>query len=310
MSSENLALDIAGLSYSYKSNWLGRSQPALKAFSLQVHTNEIFGFLGHNGAGKTTTIKCILNLIKPGQGSVKIFGRESWRAESRALVGYLPEQPYFYDHLSVEELLQFYAALAGVPRDGRGMRVREALARVGMSERTKVRLGTLSKGLIQRVALAQAIVGQPKLLILDEPFSGLDPVGRKQFRDLIEELRNSGVTVFMSSHVLSDVEYLCDRVSIMVKGELRGVYEVKDLAKVSNDECELVLEYSAALDNLLRPLAGKYVKHGATVSIVFANRDVAEAELKLLINAGARVVSFGSMNNALENLFMRVLQEG
>ena len=277
---------------------------------MQIKESEVFGFLGHNGAGKTTAIKCILNLIQPTSGSVSIFGEESTLSRARALVGYLPEQPYFYDHLSVGELVHFYACLAGVPKGARKAQVIAALEQVEMGRYLGWRLGALSKGLTQRVALAQAIVGKPKLLILDEPFSGLDPIGRKQFRELIASLNSSGTTIFMSSHVLSDVEYLCDRVSIMVKGELRGVFEVKDLAKISNDECEVVFEWSSALDALLGGMGARLTKHGATISAVFKSRHEAERALPQALSAGGRLVSFGSLNNALEELFMRVVEQG
>ncbi len=224
----NKVLEIKDLSYSYKSEWLGKPYNALKDINLDLHEGECFGFLGHNGAGKTTTIKCILSLTRIKSGSIKIFGKEHSLAASRENVGYLPEQPYFYDYLTVNETMELYATLAGVNNSDLKTAVREALDLVKISSRAKNRMRTLSKGLTQRVAMAQAIVAKPKLLILDEPFSGLDPIGRKEFRELISNLNRSGVAIFMSSHILSDVEDLCGRASIMASGELKGIYNLKD----------------------------------------------------------------------------------
>lgn len=233
MSQAEKILEINNISYVYRGDWLINKIQALKNISLEVFGGEAFGFLGHNGAGKTTSIKCILNLIRPSSGEIKLFGENSRRTSCRQMIGYLPEQPYFYDHLSVEETLAFYAQLSGLGARNLSRSVTETLEKVGLTSRRKQAMRSLSKGLTQRVALAQAIVARPKLLILDEPFSGLDPVGRKQFRQILLELKAQGCTLFMSSHILSDVEQICDRASVLVQGELKGVVNVKDLAASS-----------------------------------------------------------------------------
>ena len=237
-----LALNLQDVHYAYKTNWLLQRVSCIKNLNLQIPRGESFGFLGHNGAGKTTTIKCILNLIQPQKGSIQIFGRESHNSEARASVGYLPEQPYFYDYLTVFEIMDMYATLAGIPAHEKRARIKNTLARVGLASRMSSKTRTLSKGLIQKLAMAQAIVAHPKLLILDEPFSGLDPVGRKEFADLIQELKDDGTTIFMSSHILSDVEHLCSRVSIMINGQIKGVYSLYEISTIMHGHHELIIK--------------------------------------------------------------------
>ena len=226
---EQCAIDIAGLSYRYPSQWLKSGFQAITDLSLQVKPGESFGFLGHNGAGKTTTIKCILGLIAPTKGQISIFGKSSRQTSARLDLGYLPEQPYFYDSLTVFETLKFYGQLSGIASSDLKSRIDHALASVKLTGRASSPIRALSKGLTQRLAMAQAIIARPKLLILDEPFSGLDPIGRHEFRELILSLKNEGATIFMSSHILSDVESICDRASIMSKGELKGVFDLRNL---------------------------------------------------------------------------------
>jgi len=228
-------LTLDSVSYRYRSQWLYRPTTALHPLTLDIYEGESFGFLGHNGAGKTTTIKAILGLIGATTGSITIAGMAHTNPRCRERVGYLPEQPYFYDYLTVTEVMELYATLAGVSRLERKAAINEALEKVGIDHKAKAKMRSLSKGLTQRVALAQAIVHKPTLLILDEPFSGLDPIGRKEFRNILLELRQTGTTIFMSSHILQDVEFLCDRASILVKGRLKGVYELKELEEMSHD---------------------------------------------------------------------------
>ncbi len=234
MSEAQKILEIKNLSYIYRGDWLISKIRALKDVSLEVYGGEAFGFLGANGAGKTTTIKCVLNIIRPSAGEIKLFGQDSKLTHCRSQVGYLPEQPYFYDHLSVEETLRFFAILAGIARNKVSAQVDETLESVRLTARRKSRMRELSKGLTQRVALAQAIIAKPKLLILDEPFSGLDPLGRKHFRELLLKLKSEGCALFMSSHILSDVEQICDRASVMVQGELKGIVRINELSAATS----------------------------------------------------------------------------
>src|SRR5580704_10917116 len=224
------AIEILGLEKTYMVGfWRKRPKRALYPLSLQVEEGEIFGFLGPNGAGKTTTLKLLMGLVFPTAGSAKILGRDWTDPEVKAQIGFLPEQPYFYDHLTARELLNYYGQLSGVPAKGRSRCVEEMLARVGLSDSAGVQMRKFSKGMLQRVGLAQAILHDPKLVFLDEPMSGLDPMGRREVRDLIQQLRHEGKTVFFSTHILSDAEALCDRVGVIHQGELRGVGAVADL---------------------------------------------------------------------------------
>jgi ABC-2 type transport system ATP-binding protein len=196
------------------------AKTAVDCLSVEVPEGAIFGFLGPNGAGKTTTIKMILDFVRPTHGSVAIFGKPTDNPSTRTQIGYLPEQPYFHKFLKPLEVLLMHARLAGVGRRNTRKRAMACLERAGIAEYADIPISKLSKGLTQRVGLAQAIVGDPKLLILDEPTSGLDPIGRRHIRDLLLELRNEGKTIFLSSHLLSEIEDVCDIVAVMKFGKL------------------------------------------------------------------------------------------
>lgn len=308
------ALRIQDLSYTYTGDWTRKKTPALKNISLAVEPGESFGFLGHNGAGKTTAIKCILNLIKPQSGAVTIFGKTSRGCESRRDVGYVAEQPYFYDNLTVAELLTMYSTLAGIPHAQQKEAIARTLTSVGLTERQNTPMRSLSKGLLQRAAMAQAIVSQPRLLILDEPFSGLDPIGRKEFRELLCALKQSGATIFMSSHILSDVEFLCDRVSIMVRGEIKGVFPLRNLPEGHLPEgnppsgaFELVLRYDPRINSLFAGLYEKLNSENKFVRLTFNGRDKAEKALALALQQGISIESFEFVHGGLEELFVRLV---
>lgn len=246
MSAAVPALVLENLSYTYYRDFSRVPIHALKDLSLEVAQGESFGFLGPNGAGKTTTIKCILGLIRATSGRAFIGGVPATDVRSRVAIGYVPEQPYFYDNLTVSELMGVYATLAGVPSNQRKHAIATALERVHLAGRDHFAMRSLSKGLMQRVAMAQAIVAKPKLLILDEPFSGLDPIGRQEFRDLFFELKSEGVTLFLCSHVLSDIEFLCERASILVKGELKAIVDLDAKRRESGRKMEVVVDLSEA----------------------------------------------------------------
>lgn len=301
-------LELENLSYSYKSHWLLGKTSAIRDINLNLRKGEVFGFLGPNGAGKTTTIKCILGLISPTKGTIKINGIKHTNPECRASVGFLPEQPYFYDHLTVQELVEMHAALAGL----QGSRVKEAS--IYALERSKVvfkrssPLRTLSKGLMQRVAMAQAIVAKPDLLILDEPFSGLDPVGRREFRELLSTLKDEGATIFMSSHILSDVEFLCDRASILIKGELKGLLDLKDLQKRASGTFVLILGNYQAVEETIRRLTPTVRIQGSTLRAEFKQRDLAEQAISSSLASGALIQSFEESLESLEDIFMNIVR--
>ena len=218
---ESAVIEISGLVKSFKGHLgLGR-KVAVSGLDLSVGRGEIFGLLGPNGAGKTTTLKAMIGLLRPDAGSVRLFGRPPSDVSARARIGFLPENPYFYDYLTAPEFLDFYGRLHGFGRAERRRRVEATLERVGLDAGRSQALRKFSKGMVQRLGLAQAILHDPDLVILDEPMSGLDPIGRRDVRDLILELREAGKTVFFSSHILQDAELICDRVGIVVEGRLR-----------------------------------------------------------------------------------------
>ena len=301
------AIEISNLNYHYKSEWTYRKKPALKDVNLTVNEGELFGFLGPNGAGKTTTIKCILGLIKPSSGSIKIFGEDWRKAESRRLVGYLPEQPYFYDHLTVQEIMQMYASLAGLKTPEISSHVKEALEKVKIGDRAKSKMRSLSKGLTQRVAMAQSIVAKPKLLILDEPFSGLDPIGRKELRDLIFELKEFGTTIFMSSHILSDVEHLCERASITARGELKSVFNISDLPASNHASFEIIIHSPENIESNFVSLCHSIQRQEKIVRLIFKDREKAMLALKQSTEMKLRIEEFKAQNTTLEDLFVSIV---
>jgi ABC-2 type transport system ATP-binding protein len=273
----------------------------LKGTSFEVERGEIFGFLGPNGAGKTTTIKAITELIYPDSGEITVCGLPHTSLEAKRRLGFMTESPYVYRHLTGREFLRFCGELLGLSRNGMEERITDVLDDVGMAARGDRTLGTYSKGMLQRVALAQAILGQPELLILDEPMSGLDPVGRRQVRDIILRQAAAGVTVFFSSHIIPDVEALCDRVAIIVDGTVRAIGAVRDL--VSRDAKEYEATFSGVLpENLNTPVIAQHAGSGESwVRFLSKDREALVDELDTL---GAHLVSLNPVRTNLEDLVM------
>src|SRR5436190_7169517 len=221
--------------------WRPRPYRALDRLSLSIEQGEVFGFLGPNGAGKTTTLKLLMQLVYPTAGRAEILGRPLGDLSVKRRIGYLPENPYFYDYLTAEELLAYFAALFGYPRSECRSRAARLLDEVGIAGERRLQLRKFSKGMLQRVGIAQALVNDPELVILDEPMSGLDPLGRRDVRALILALRDRGCTVFFSSHVLSDAEALCNRVAILAKGRLVAAGSLADMRAFRASGWELVV---------------------------------------------------------------------
>jgi ABC-2 type transport system ATP-binding protein len=235
------AIEILGLEKLYRIGfWHKTLKRALSPLNLTVEEGEIFGFLGPNGAGKTTTLKLLMGLVFPTSGTARILGMDLDDRRMKAQIGFLPERPYFYDHLTARELLHYYGQLSGVPAKQRGRRVDEVLRLVGVPEAGNLQLRKFSKGMLQRVGIAQAILHDPRIVFFDEPMSGLDPMGRREVRDLMEQLKSQGKTVFFSTHILSDAEALCDRVAIMHLGQLRRVGAVAELISSVQSKVEIV----------------------------------------------------------------------
>jgi ABC-2 type transport system ATP-binding protein len=301
------AIEILGLEKTYSVGfWRKRPKRALSPLHLTVEEGEIFGFLGPNGAGKTTTLKLLMGLVFPTSGSARILGKEWTDPMVKAQIGFLPEQPYFYDYLTARELLEYYGQLSGVPAKELGPKAQAMLGRVGLPDVAGVQLRKFSKGMLQRVGIAQAILHDPKVVFLDEPMSGLDPMGRREVRDLIEQLKREGKTVFFSTHILSDAEALCDRVAIIHLGELRGVGAVADLTSTIHGKVEIVWQGThvpASLKNL-----GECHVTGDTVRAVIAEEDQ-EAAVEALRREKLRLVSLVPVRASLEDYFVQKLKQ-
>ena len=286
-----------------------RTKRVLHGLSFQVPAGEIFGFVGPNGAGKTTTLKVLMGLVRPTAGSASILGCNVRTTESRRHVGFLPENPYFHDVLSGRELLHFHAKLAGVSRAARAKRVDLLLDWVGLRAAADTRLGTYSKGMQQRIGIAQALVHDPQVIFLDEPMSGLDPIGRKEIRDLILRLRSEGKTVFMNTHILSDVELLCDRVAILVGGKIRYQGAPHELLDESSRETEVVAsrvgpETVVALEERC---GARLRGHGDKVEIRAPEKAVREL-LAMLLATGAEIISVTPQRESLEQIFLSAVE--
>src|SRR5580704_13735853 len=240
------AIEILGLTKDYPVGfWRKRMRRSLDNLTLQVQEGEVVGFLGPNGAGKTTTLKLMMGLIFPTSGTARVRGRSIDDISMHREIGYLPEQPYFYDYLTARELLDYYARFSGYEAKERRERVARFLERVGLTGAANTQLRKFSKGMLQRAGIAQAIIHDPKVIFLDEPMSGLDPVGRREVRDIIQDLKHQGRTVFFSTHILSDAEMLCDRVAVLVGGKLQGVGAPSDLVSVEVQGMEILFEARA-----------------------------------------------------------------
>jgi ABC-2 type transport system ATP-binding protein len=285
--------------------WRKTPRVALRPLSLTVEEGEIFGFLGPNGAGKTTTLKLLMGLVFPTSGSARILGKDWTDPGVKAQIGFLPEQPYFYDYLTARELLEYYAQLSGVPAKERGARVQEILGRVGLPDVGGVQLRKFSKGMLQRVGIAQSILHDPRVVFLDEPMSGLDPMGRREVRDLMEQLKKEGKTVFFSTHILSDAEALCDRVAIIHRGELRGVGAVADLTSSVQGKVEIVWQ-GTRVPPSLKSLGECYVT-GDTVRTVIPEQDQ-DAAIDALRRDRLRLISVVPVRASLEDYFVQKLK--
>jgi ABC-2 type transport system ATP-binding protein len=286
-----------------------RKKRVLDGIGFSVRRGELFGFVGPNGAGKTTTLKILLGLIYASAGEARILGHRVRETAFRRDVGFLPENPYFYDYLTGREILHFYARLSGVGGDLRARRVGELLERVGLAHAADARLRTYSKGMLQRIGIAQALVHDPQVVFLDEPMSGLDPLGRKEIRDLIVQLHADGKTIFMNTHILSDVEMLCDRVAILVGGKLRYEGAPQEILVGAERETDVVAA-SLGVDVVvaLEERCGARLRQlGDRVEIRVPEKRVQEA-LATLIGARAEVLSVTPHRASLEEIFLSAVE--
>lgn len=301
-------VEILGLEKRYRVGfWHKKEKIGLKSLSLAVKQGEVFGFLGPNGAGKTTTLKLLMGLIFPTGGSARILARD-WRDPAvRARIGFLPEQPYFYEYLTPIELLDYYATLSGVSASDRQIRIPKLLERVGLAEQGRTQLRKFSKGMLQRVGIAQAVLHEPEIVFLDEPMSGLDPVGRREIREFIQSLHQEGKTVFFSTHILADAEALCDRVAVMNRGELRGVGVVSELVAKKRGQVDMVWE-GAAVIPAMEALGARCHIAGETVRATLDEFRLQDA-LDLLKSRSLRLISVNPVGGSLEEYFLQKLGE-
>ncbi|MFB3096061.1 MAG: ATP-binding cassette domain-containing protein [Candidatus Acidiferrales bacterium] len=264
------AIEIENLTKDYPVGfWRKRLRRGLDGLTLTVEPGETFGLLGPNGAGKTTTLKLLMRLIYPTAGTARLLGRSIDDIEVHRRIGYLPEAPYFYDYLTAREFLDYCGRLFGQPRAERRRRVGELLERVGLDSAADVALRHYSRGMLQRVGIAQTLINDPELVFLDEPMLGLDPVGRREVRDLIVELRARGKTVCFSTHILSDAEALCDRVAILNRGRLHGLGRLDEILPQKANAAEILVgQPSPPLLEALRTLAGGLRVTGDKVTVL------------------------------------------
>ncbi len=307
MADSDFVVQTEKLCKTFRVGFWGKKVTAVDLLSLEVRRGEVFGFLGPNGAGKTTTLKMLMGLIYPTSGTASIFGHQIGSPDAKGKLGFLPESPYFYDYLTGGEFLRFYGHLFNLWGAALEKRVDELLDTVGMTHAKDLQLRKFSKGMLQRVGIAQALINDPELVVLDEPMSGLDPIGRKEVRDLILRLRESGKTVMFSSHILHDAELLCDRVAMIMKGKLVACGHVSELiAGGTTNEVEMVIDrlLPEALEQI-SSLASKVVLQGERVMVVLTSQQDVDLALDVIRSAKAKLVALTPHKASLEDLFIR-----
>lgn len=303
-------IQATGLTKEYRLGFRRKKALAVDQLNLEVQEGEIFGFLGPNGAGKTTTLKMLMGFIRPTSGKAWLFGEEIGEVRVRQRIGFLPESPYFYDYLTATEFLAFYGRLFGLRWDVIHERTALLLKQVGLESSARLQLRKFSKGMLQRIGIAQALINDPQLVILDEPMSGLDPIGRKEVRDLILQLKERGKTVFFSSHIIPDVELLCDRVGILVRGRLHDIGRLSEILETRVKYIEIVagrIDHDAA--GRLERLAGSITRTGDNLLIRVMQEEEIEKVLAVVKEAGGRLISVLPVRETLEEHFIREAQK-
>jgi ABC-2 type transport system ATP-binding protein len=302
---DDIAIAVRDLTKTYRTPFRRKKVEALRGVTFSVKRGHIFGFVGPNGAGKTTTIRTLMGLIKPSSGTASIGGKPVPSRAARARVGFLPESPYFYDYLTVGELLDLAGRLFGIPRDVRKQRANELIERVGLDRARTQSLKKFSKGMLQRAGLAQALMSDPEIVVLDEPMSGLDPLGRKEIRDLMLELRDKGKTVFFSTHILSDVEAITDDIAIIARGQLQAQGTPAELVTKTLLGTEITVRSENELDGELTANASRVLRAGNATTVVLPSDGDVDAWIDRAHAAGAKIVAVSPRHETLEDLFLR-----
>lgn len=298
MTKSTIQLSVKNLHKRFDSDLLKAKLDVLQGVNLEIRKGEIYGFLGPNGAGKTTTIKAITGLISPDKGEISICGYKHDSKEARQKLGFMPERPGFYNHLSGRELLAFYTDLLAIPAKEAQPKINQLLEMVGMTKKADQKLGSYSKGMAQRIALAQALINDPELVILDEPMSGLDPIGRSDFRNIILDLRERGITVFFSSHIIPDVESICDRVGILLNGTIIAEGEIEEIVSMEVEEFELSFAGSSS-KKLKVPLLSAY--DGTDSSLVRVKPEDKNKAVSEILSSGAELLRLAPVRKTLED---------
>lgn len=304
-------IEIENLTKDYEIGfWKKKRVRALDGLTINVDDGQIFGFLGGNGAGKTTTIKILMSLIFPTEGTAKILGHDISNVEMRTRIGYCPENPYFYDYLTARELMMYFGELFGLNKAKSKQKTEELLTKVGLEEASwNKQLRKFSKGMLQRTGLAQCLINEPEIVFLDEPMSGLDPIGRREIRELIAELRQKGTTIFMSTHILSDIEALCDNVAILRNGKLSATGKLDELLTAHGEKqgYEINLKGVSAdmLEKSFSEITGAIINakpNGANIQV--SEESDIEKVLEKMKKAGGKLVSIQPVKQSLEELFV------
>mgnify|MGYP001131209536 CR=1 FL=1 len=301
-------LKIGNLHKAFNVGFIPKKREILKGISFSVEAGEIFGYLGPNGAGKTTTLKCALGLIFPDQGEIEILGHPHLSLQGKERLGYLPENPYFYEYLTGAEFLDFYARLFLLEKKEKEERIRSLLQLVGLERAAHLQLRKFSRGMLQRIGLAQALINDPVLVFLDEPLGGLDPLGRKELRDVIIRLKQEGKTVFLCSHILQDIEMICDRVAILVGGRVISQGALQDLVSEKILYTEVTLSGLSVSD--LEGLGEPVSSHGDRVMLKVFQEDNIEGLVALVHDKKARIHSLVPRTETLEDIFVEMVRQG
>lgn len=300
---ENLTKD-------YRTGFRLQKIRAIENLNLEVEAREIFGFLGPNGAGKTTTIKILVGLSEPTSGKVLVMGKPSTDVDSKKQIGFLPESPYFYEYLNAQEYLRLCAQVSGVERERIGPQIEKMLNMVRLERFTKLPIKGYSRGMLQRLGIAQALIHNPELVILDEPMGGLDPIGRREFRDIILNLKTQGKTIFFSSHILADVEMICDRVGIILNGKLINIGRLEEMLGSEIENFEIVVKgLDRKMVKVVERMSDSVIAGDDKVLIEVKNEEEVERIMAIIREVGAKLLSLQPRRKTLEDHFITQIEK-